>query len=79
MEEFSRKKLEKSLKIDARGLGIPVGAADAFIKSTLDAVEKGFKHKKIVTEKDLQLAIVKEIKKFNNDFAYVYQNRDKIV
>ena len=79
IEEFSRKQLAKQMKIDAKGLGIAPGAADAFIEKTLDAVEKGFKHKKIITEKDLTLAISRELKKYNKDFAYIYQNRATII
>lgn len=79
MENFSRASLAKNLKIDAHGLGIPSGAAEVFIKRTLDAVEKSFRHQKLITEKDLKAAIVKELKKYNADFAYIYQNRDKII
>ena len=79
MENYSRQAIAKELKIDAKGLGIAPGAADSFIKKTLDAVEKNFKHKKIVTERDIRSAIAKELKKYNKDFAYIYQNRDKII
>ena len=37
------------------------------------------KSKKIITEQDLNRAIVKELKKYHKDFAYVYENRDKII
>ena len=73
------KKLTKDLKIDAHGLGIPSGAAEIFIDKALKATKKSLKSKKIITEKDLKLAISKELKKYNSDFAYVYENRDKII
>ena len=79
MENYNRQTMVKNLKIDAKGLGIPTGAAEVFIEKTLDAVEKGFRHKKIVTERDVKSALVKELKKYNADFAYIYQNRDKII
>lgn len=79
MQNYNRKALEKSLKIDAKALAIPAGAADVFIKKTLDHVEKTLRHHKNVTERELKSAIVKELKKFHKDFAYVYQNRDKII
>ena len=69
----------KNLKIDARGLGIPSGAAEVFIDKSIQAAEKSLKSKKIITEKDLRVAIAKELKKYNADFAYVYENRDKII
>lgn len=76
---YDRRELTKSLKIDAKALDIPPAAAEIFIEKTLDAVEKDLHPKKIVTERDLTAAIVKELKKFNPDFAYIYQNRDKII
>ena len=69
----------KNLKIDARGLGIPSGAAEVFIDKSIQTAEKSLKSKKIITEKDLRVAIAKELKKYNADFAYVYENRDKII
>lgn len=79
MESYSQKALEKQLKIDARALGIPSGSAEIFIKKTLDAVEKTLSSKKIITERDLNSAIIKELQKYHHDFAYFYRNRDKIV
>ena len=72
METFDSKTLAKNLKIDAKAVGIPSGAAEIF-------TEKSLKSKKIITEKDLERAIAKELKKYNADFAYVYENRDKII
>ena len=79
IEKYSRGALEQSLKIDAKALGIPAGSAEIFIKKTLDAVEKSLNPKEIITEHDLNSAISKELKKYHKDFAYIYQNRDKIV
>ena len=76
---FDRATLTKELKIDAKALSIPPAAADLFIKRTLDAVEKELRPKKIITERDLYSTIARELKKFNPDFAYIYQNRDKII
>lgn len=79
METFNRKEITKILKADARALAIPSGAAEIFIEKTLDAVEKSFKSKKIITEKDLDRLILRELKKYHKDLAYVYENRDKII
>lgn len=76
---FDPKQLKKTLKIDAIGVGIPSGAADAFIKATLTSVEKSLASKKIITENDLERVVTKELKKYNADLAYVYKNRGKIV
>ena len=79
IDEATEKSLIKTLKIDAKAVGIPTGAAEIFIDKSLKAAEKSLKSKKIITEKDLERAIAKELKKYNADFAYVYENRDKII
>ncbi len=79
MKIFNREKITKELKIDAKGLGIPSGAADVFIEKTLSATEKKLKNNKIITENDLERTIAKELQKYNADFAYVYKNRGKII
>lgn len=79
MDITSDKNLIKNLKIDAKAVGIPAGAAEIFIEKSLQAAAKTLKNKKIITEKDLERAITKELKKYNADLAYVYENRDKII
>ena len=79
MEKFNTKTIAKDLKIDAKAVGIPAGAAEIFIEKTLKSAEKSLKSKKIITENDLKKIIVKELKKYNANFAYVYENRDKII
>ena len=37
------------------------------------------KGKKIITEKDLELALARELAKYNPDLAYVNKNRDTII
>lgn len=79
MENFDKKKINKELVVDAKGLGIPIGAAEIFIKHALNSAEKSLKNKKIITQDDLTRAVTKELKKYNTELAYVYKNRDKIV
>ena len=69
----------KLLKIDAKALGIPAGAAEIFIQKSIIAALKTLQKKSIVTELDVKKAIVKELKKYHTDLAYVFENRDKIV
>ena len=76
---FDEKQLKKDLKIDARAVGIPAGAAEAFVERAIAGVEDSFKERQMITEGDLKRAVVRELKKYNADFAYVYQNRDKII
>lgn len=79
MEYFDEKKIKKILKIDAKAIDIPSGSADIFIEKTLESVRKQLKNKTIITNKDLERIIAKELKKYNADLAYIYKNRDKII
>jgi hypothetical protein len=79
MDITNDKNLIKNLKIDAKAVGIPAGAAEVFIEKSLQAASKTLKNKKIITSKDLERAITKELKKYNTDLAYVYENHDKII
>ncbi len=79
MKEYDENEIKRDLKIDARAVGIPEGAAETFINHTLKDAKKHLKDKSIITEKDLERAICKELKKYHADLAYVYQNRDTII
>lgn len=78
-EKFDEAAIKKSLKIYAKSLGIPSGAANAFIDQTLEKTKKSLQKKSIITDQDLSRILVKELKKFNTNLAYVYENRDKII
>lgn len=79
MDEKTEKSLKKTLKLHAKGLGIPDGSAEIFIAETLKTVKKSLKGKSIITSADLDRLIIKALKKYNKDFAYVYENRDTII
>ena len=77
--DFSEEKLEKDLKLEAKALGIPSGAAEDFAKAVILATKKKLKSKKLIKKKDLERIVAGELKKYNADLAYVYQIRDKII
>lgn len=79
MQDFDPTKIIKDLKIDARGVGIPEGAAEIFAQNAVKDATKSLNNLSIITASDLHRAILKELKKYNADLAYVYQNRDKII
>ena len=79
MKDFDATEITKNLKIDAFGIGIPEGAAETFVERTMKDAKKSLKNRSIITEKDLNRVILKELKKYNADLAYVYENRDKII
>ena len=45
MQDFDEKQIKKELKIDAKALDIPTGAAEVFIENTLKSVKKNIKTK----------------------------------
>ena len=73
------KSLTEELKIHAKGLGLAPGSSEIFIKKSLNAAKKSLGSRKIVPKADLVRAIAKELKKFNPDLAYVFENYDKII
>lgn len=79
MHEFNPVKIAKELKIDAKAVGIPSGAAEVFIDKALATTEKKLSLKTIITEEDLKRILAKELKKYHKDLAYVYENRDTII
>ena len=79
MKDFDEKSIIKDLKINAHGIGIPSGAAEIFAERAIKDAKKTLKSKSIITEKDLERALAKELKKYNKDLAYVYQNHDTII
>ncbi|MBO7657341.1 hypothetical protein J6S55_01725 [Candidatus Saccharibacteria bacterium] len=79
IEKEKIKNIESTLKVHAKALGIPSGAAETFIKKSLTAAEKSLKNRKVITNSDLERAIFKELAKYHKDLAYVYENYDKII
>ena len=79
IDDATIKTLRKDLIINMKGLGVPVGAAEAFADEIIKDVKKSIKGKKIVTEQDINRYISTSAKKYNKDLAYVYKNRDKII
>lgn len=79
MEEYNQERIIKELKIDAKGVGVPAGAAEIFIKKALHTTNRKLSSKKIITKGDLKRTLAKELKKYNQDLAYVYENRDTII
>lgn len=71
--------VKSELRLHSKALGIPSGAANDFIEKSLKAAEKVLKNRKIITEDDLRRTISKELKKYHQDLAYVYENYDKII
>ena len=76
---FNTAAIKRNLKIHAKALDIPSGAAEIFIDKSITAATKSLNRRKIITENDLTRALVRELKKYHADLAYVYENHDKII
>lgn len=76
---FDARQIKRELKVHAKALKIPVGAADDFIERAVNDATAKLSKRKLITERDLKQAVIKELKKYHKDFAYVYENYDKIV
>ena len=50
MDSSTEKDLRRELKIHAKALGIPSGAADSFIDETIKTVKKNLKKKTVITK-----------------------------
>ena len=71
--------VKSTLRLHAKALRIPSGSADIFIKKAEKSALKTLGNRKIITDDDLKRAISRELKKYNPDLAYVYENYDKII
>ena len=79
MDKKTLEELKKTLRFHARGLEIPDGSAKIFVECAVTSAAKSLKNKKIITAADLTRAVTRELKKYNKDLAYVYENYDKII
>ena len=73
------KSTEAKLKLHARALDLTPGSSNIFIKKSLTSAKNSFKKRKIVPKSDFNRAVTKELKKYNADLAYVFENYDKII
>ena len=79
MDEALAKQLKKELKVHARAIGVPEGAAKAFIEQTILGAQKNLTAKTTITSQDLTRLVSKELAKYSSDLAYAYKNHDKII
>ena len=79
MDEALEKNIKRELKLHAKALSIPEGTIDSFIKEAMPTIKKSLEARTILTRSDVARIVAKEIKKYNKDLAYVYENHDKII
>ncbi len=77
--EYSHSGVKQSVLRQAKGLRLPEGWAEQIAERVAKAADKWIADKEIVTEKDLEIFICKELKEVSPDIAFAYKNRDKII
>ena len=76
---FHPEDLQRDLLAEARALRVHSGFAEIIAIKTISAVEAYLTSHPVVTKKDIDDLIYKELKKYHKDLAYIYHNRDKII
>lgn len=79
MDQKTIKHQKSALIIHAKALGIPSGSAQIFIDKAVLASTKKLEKQTITTDADIVRTLAKELKKYNPDLAYVYENYAKII
>ena len=77
--KLSKKKVHEEIKREARVLGIHSGTAEIIADKVTEKIMSWSKKRAVITEKDLNTRLAKEIKKYNEDLAYLFESKDKII
>lgn len=79
LAKISKKKIHEDIKREAKVLGLHAGTAEIIADKVAEKVVAWGKKRSKVTEEDLNDKLAKEIKKFNEDLAYLFESKDKII
>jgi anaerobic ribonucleoside-triphosphate reductase len=79
LAKISKKKIHEDIKREAKVLGLHSGTAEIIADKVTEKVVAWGKKRSKVTEEDLNDKLAKEIKKFNEDLAYLFESKDKII
>lgn len=76
---FDKNTLEKDICCEAKLLKIPAGAAKELAHKVANDVEKWASKRPGLTKADLDKRVTAELRKYNDDLSFIYQNRGKII
>ncbi len=79
LAKLSKKKIHEDIKREAKVLGIHPGTAEIIADKVTEKVILWSKKRSMITEDDLNQKLAKEIKKFNEDLAYLFESKGKII
>ncbi|MBQ3318547.1 hypothetical protein IJG76_00800 [Candidatus Saccharibacteria bacterium] len=76
---FSRLKLKDDILREARVAKIPAGFAEKIADEVSRNIEKWLDNRPVVTKKSFDLAVIRELKKYHPDLAYIFENRNFMI
>ena len=77
--ELSEKRIKDDIKREAKVIRIPAGTAKIIADNVAGKILTWAKKRTIITENDLNERIAKEIRKYNEDLAYLFETKDKVI
>ena len=77
--KLSKKKVHEDIKREAKVIGMHAGTAEIIADKVTEKVINWRKKRAMITEEDLNMRLAKEIKKYNEDLAYLFESRDKVI
>lgn len=77
--KLSKKKIHEDIKREAKVLGMHSGAAEIIADKTVEKIIAWSKKRSMITEDDLNQRLAKELKKYNEDLAYLFECKGKVI
>ncbi len=77
--KLSKKKIHEDIKREGRVLGLHAGAVEVIADKVTDKILTWGKKRSAITENDLYQRMAKELKKYNEDLAYLFESRNKVL
>lgn len=75
----SKKQVYDDIMREAKVLGMKPGMADLIADKVVPKVIKWKEKREQITEEDLNLKLAKELKIYNEDLAYMFESKGKII
>ena len=76
---LSEKSLHDEIKREAKVLGRHAGAAEIIADRVCEKIMTWAKKRSAITERDLYDRVAKEIRKYDEDLAYLFETKDKVI
>jgi hypothetical protein len=77
--KLSKKKVHENIKREAKVLGMHAGTAEIIADKVTEKIMKWSEKRSMITEEDLNARLAKELKKYNEDLAYLFESKGKII